>query len=97
MVRVSVTEAKAKLSSLIAAAEQGEEVVITKHGQTAARLVVDGERKPHRKRPNFGSLKGKVWIADDFDDPLPEEELELWEGWHDPQGLFEPWSKGSEK
>ena len=52
------------------------------------------EAKPHRKRPKFGSLKGKVWIADDFDDPLPEEELELWEGRHDPLGLFEPTPEG---
>jgi len=25
-----------------------------------------------------GSLKGQIWISDDFDEPMSEEELALW-------------------
>jgi prevent-host-death family protein len=38
-VRVSVTEAKGQLTDLVRRAEGGEEVVLTRHGQPAARLV----------------------------------------------------------
>lgn len=37
--RVSVTEAKGQLTELVRRAEQGEEVVLTRHGQAAARIV----------------------------------------------------------
>ncbi len=36
---ISVTEAKAQLTDLVRRAEAGEEVVLTRHGQPAARLV----------------------------------------------------------
>ena len=37
--RVSVSEAKAQLTELVRRAEAGDEVVLTRHGQPAARLV----------------------------------------------------------
>lgn len=37
--RISVTEAKAQLTDLVRRAEAGEEVILTRHGQPAARLV----------------------------------------------------------
>ena len=37
--RVSVTEAKGQLTELVRRAERGEEVVLTRHGQAAARIV----------------------------------------------------------
>lgn len=37
--RVSVTEAKGQLTELVRRAEAGEEVVLTRHGQAAVRLV----------------------------------------------------------
>lgn len=37
--RVSVTEAKGQLTDLVRRAEAGEEVVLTRHGQPAVRLV----------------------------------------------------------
>ena len=36
---ISVSDAKAKLTNLIARAEAGEEIVVTRHGQAAARIV----------------------------------------------------------
>jgi prevent-host-death family protein len=61
----NIHEAKTQLSRLIEAALAGEEVIIQKAGKPAVRLVpiapVVVERKP-------GTLKGKIWIADDFND-----------------------------
>ena len=37
--RISVTEAKGKLTDLVRRAEAGAEVVLTRHGQPAVRLV----------------------------------------------------------
>jgi prevent-host-death family protein len=37
--RISVTDAKAQLTDLVRRAESGEEVVLTRHGHAAARLV----------------------------------------------------------
>lgn len=66
---VSITEAKAKLSELVGRAEAGEEIVITRHGKIAARLL-----PPVREEllPRTGALKGKIWISDDFDKLGPE-------------------------
>jgi prevent-host-death family protein len=69
---VNIFEAKTNLSKLIERVEQGEEIVIARAGKPVARLTrVERARKPIR----FGALKGKIWIADDFDDPLPEDFL----------------------
>ena len=75
-VLVNVSQAKSQLSRLIARVEAGEEVVIARRGEPVARLVAC---KPQKKR-RPGRLKGKIVIPDDFFDPLPEEELKLWEG-----------------
>ena len=76
MVVVNVSQAKTQLSRLLARVEAGEEVVIARRGKPVARLVGCQPRK--ERRP--GRLKGKIVVPDDFLDPLPEEELKLWEG-----------------
>ena len=76
MVVVSVSQAKTQFSRLIARVEAGEEVAITRRGKPVARFVACKPRK--KRRP--GRLEGKVVIPDEFFDPLPEEELKLWEG-----------------
>ncbi len=43
--RVSVTDAKGQLTDLVRRAEAGEEVILTRHGQPAVRLVA-AKRKP---------------------------------------------------
>ena len=73
---VNVHEAKTQLSRLLAQVEAGEEVVIARRGRPVARLV---RCRPKGKR-QFGALKGKIAITDAFFEPLPEEELKLWEG-----------------
>jgi len=37
--QISVTEAKGQLTELVRRAEAGDEVILTRHGQTAVRLV----------------------------------------------------------
>ncbi|MCP9230562.1 type II toxin-antitoxin system prevent-host-death family antitoxin [Mesorhizobium sp. M0045] len=66
---VSIAEAKAKLSELVSRAEAGEEIVLTRHGKVAARIVAPAVAEP---LPRIGALKGKIWIADDFDELGPE-------------------------
>ncbi len=51
-VRVSVSEAKAQLTDLVRRAEAGDEVVLTRHGQPAVRLVpirAVGDRQARRR------------------------------------------------
>jgi prevent-host-death family protein len=74
---VNVYAAKTHLSRLIDQVNAGEEIVITRHGRPVARLIPAGAAPPKRK---LGTLKGKVWIADDFDAPLPDDLLDLFEG-----------------
>lgn len=66
MVRVGMAEAKTQLSKLVALAEAGEEVVITRSGRAAVRLVPEPETRPVREF--VGSLRGEIWMADDFGD-----------------------------
>jgi len=75
---VTIHEAKTTLSKLIARAEAGEEIVIARGKDPVVRLQPVANPK---RRPQFGALKGKLNIPDSFFfDPLPEEELRLWEG-----------------
>lgn len=70
MTRIGMHEAKTQLSKLVERVEAGEEIVITRRGEPAARLV------PERSGEGFASLagtwRGRVKIADDFDD-LPDD------------------------
>ena len=73
MTHVDVQEAKTRLSQLLAAAERGEEVVITRGGRPVVRLVpVDDPAL----RP-VGFVAGQ--LPETFFEPLPEDELDRWE------------------
>jgi prevent-host-death family protein len=73
----TVHEAKTNLSRLLELAEAGEEVVIARRDVPAVRLVRVDQPKPKRV---FGAYKGKFEMTDAFFDPLPEDELALWNG-----------------
>jgi prevent-host-death family protein len=66
----NITEAKAQLSRLIEQAQSGEQVVIAKAGKPVAVLSAWSDEDEPRRLSN--PWKGKVWIADDFDE-LPDE------------------------
>lgn len=69
---LNLYQAKTQLSRLVDRAAAGEEIIIAKNGKPLARLMPLEEAREPRKP---GLLKGKIWIADDFDDPLPPEIL----------------------
>jgi prevent-host-death family protein len=74
---VNLYEAKTNLSSLVERAAAGEEIIIAKAGRPLARLVPVAKRVKPRE---LGLLAGQVWIAEDFDDPLPADVLLAFEG-----------------
>jgi len=67
---VNVHEAKTHFSKLIERVLMGEEVTVAKAGHPVAKLVPVAPDLPERKP---GSAHGDVWMAEDFDAPLPEE------------------------
>lgn len=72
MIQVTIDEAKEKLADLIAAAARGETVLIEQEaGRDAqiAQIVIVAPRKP---KPQFGSARGLIKTADDFDAPLED-------------------------
>ena len=74
---ISVHDAKADLSRLLDRVEAGEEVVIARAGKPVAKLVPIPAARPRVP----GRLKHLAPPPDSFFfDPLPEEELRLWEG-----------------
>ncbi len=76
---VSLYEAKTHLSELVEQAAQGREIVIAKSGRPKARLVPLAPKDTrHLRKPGRG--KGRGWIAEDFDAPLPPEVLRLFTG-----------------
>jgi prevent-host-death family protein len=75
-ITVNIHEAKTHLSRLLARVMGGEEIIIAKAGKPIAKLVPYGI--PSKRRVP-GTAKGKIWIAEDFDAPLPEEILESFE------------------
>jgi prevent-host-death family protein len=65
---IAIGEAKTNLSKLVERAESGEEVVIRRGSKPVVKIV----RYTSPDSPSlFGSLKGKIRIGDDFDDPIP--------------------------
>lgn len=74
---VNIYEAKTSLSDLVERAAAGEEIIIAKAGKPKARLVPLQSAAP-RRRPGLG--KGQWRVASDFDDPLPPDTLDQFEG-----------------
>lgn len=73
--KVSVADAKNKLPKLIKAVEDGEAVTICRRGTPVVDLV--RTQKVARKRPKFGTLKGKIIIHDpNWWKPMTDEEVE---------------------
>lgn len=74
--KVNIHEAKTTLSKLLARVANGEEVIIAKAGQPVAR-VLPIHKKQKKRKP--GTAKGKIFIAKDFDSPLPAKLLDMFE------------------
>ena len=74
---VNVYEAKTHFSKLLRRVRAGEEIVIADAGKPVARLVPIGPEAGPRV---LGGDEGAVWIADDFDAPLPDDVIDAFYG-----------------
>lgn len=74
--QVNIHEAKTHFSKLLGRVELGEEITIARAGKPVARLmpvaIKQGRRIP-------GTAKGKIILAENFDEPLPEEIIRAFE------------------
>jgi len=66
---VTIHEAKTQFSKLVRRAEAGEEIVVRRGREPVARIV---PLEKHRGVQGFGSMKGEIRIAEDFDAPLED-------------------------
>ena len=81
MSTISIKEAKDRFAELGRRAESGETIVVTRHGKPVFEL------NPHKRKGGLDMEAGRryldsigvkdpfPYIADDFDDPLPEDFL----------------------
>jgi prevent-host-death family protein len=77
LMTISVHEAKTHLSRLLDLLEQGEEVVIERHGKPVARLV----RAESAVKPQLGGMKGEISWTEGWERALSSEEADaFWEG-----------------
>jgi prevent-host-death family protein len=77
MKEVNTHEAKTHLSRLLRRVAAGEEITIANRGVPVARLVP----VPPKKAPRvLGIFRGEFSVPDDFDAPLPDDILDLFEG-----------------
>ena len=77
MVMATIFEAKTRLSELLKQAQQGETVVITSGREKTPVARLEAIAPAQKKRLGVLETPGFV-LPDDFFEPLPEEELRLW-------------------
>ena len=76
METVTIHTAKTTLSQLLARVEAGEEIILARGKSPIAKLV---PFQPPTKKRRFGALRGTVTVGPEFFEPLPEQELTVWE------------------
>jgi len=69
MQQFKIQDAQSRLEDLIEDALEGKEVFIVKEGAKIVQLV---PVEPPTRHAQFGSAKGLVKLADDFDAPLED-------------------------
>ncbi|MBW3569925.1 MAG: type II toxin-antitoxin system prevent-host-death family antitoxin [Gemmatimonadetes bacterium] len=68
---IDLTHAQTRLPELVRQAARGEDVILTDAGEAVAKIIpITRARGPRQ----FGSAKGLIHMADDFDEPLEEFE-----------------------
>ncbi len=79
--KINVHEAKTNFSKLLQRVAAGEEITIAKAGIPVAKLV---PVQPATQKRKLGIDEGKIYIADDFDAPLPDDILAAFLGEDEP-------------
>ncbi len=69
MYSIALKEAQNQLEALTAKVVTGEEVIITDDKGTIFQLI---QVKPKKPQPKFGSAKGLISMAENFDKPLDD-------------------------
>lgn len=70
MHQISIQEAQTHISAVFTDVLKGEEVIVTDHERPVLKMIPLAP--PAKPRLTFGSLKGKIFISDDFNE-TPEE------------------------
>ena len=76
MQKLNIYDVKTHLSKLVDQAHSGETIIIAKSGKPWAKIIPFEEPK---KQFKFGTMEGQITISDDFDEPLFDEILDLFE------------------
>lgn len=81
MTVVTIHYAKTNLSRLLAEVEAGGEVIIAR-GKTPVAKLVATPAEPVKPKRQAGMWKGRIGFgfSESFFDPLPDDELALWNG-----------------
>ena len=79
MQTINIHAAKTHLSRLVDEAAAGDEIILARAGKPVARLLPLAQPPAARHRV-LGRLAGQVTIPADFDEPLPDDVLEAFEG-----------------
>jgi prevent-host-death family protein len=77
MIMVNIHEAKARLSEFVEAASRGERVMICNRNRPVAELRPVAQPSVERR---LGTAAGSVTIRPSFFEPLPDDELDAFEG-----------------
>ena len=75
---ISMHQAKSTLSQLVKRAATGETILLGAYGKVEAKLVPVAEFVAPTKK--IGVLAGKLVVPEDFDAPLPDDILQIFEG-----------------
>ena len=73
----TVAGLKARLASFLQMVEDGDEVIITRHGRPIALLTRPPATTPG---PKLGTLRGKIQYNAGWNEPMTDEELEEFTG-----------------
>ena len=81
MATVSIREAKNRLTELARRVEAGERITVTRNGKPVLELVQPTQKgginyeAGDRWLQKRGLKRPRIWMSEDFDDPLPEDFL----------------------
>ena len=87
--QVNMHEAKTHLSKLVERVEGGEEIVISRAGKPAAKLVPMPQEEPGKRK--LGGWEGQVWMVSD--EEMAKVDKEIAEEFYGPE---EEWPRDEE-
>lgn len=73
---VTIEEAGRNLSKLVDAIGENDELILAKGDKPVAKIVsLKTDKKPAdvEKPRTVGDFRGRIWVSEDFDEPLPDD------------------------